>query len=251
MNSSSLFTELELTFCKELHANHSDAVATLDATSGAIAGWAVDFYETEPALAKPLAEQPNLSDDSVCSVAFTLLFGETVERLRCARLLLFTGHVSRAISCVRDSLEALQWAHVTRIVPTQARGWMKGNAVKVPKSLTLPPYVSTQLRDESSQLLNVQGTHPYSESVYLSLFSASAGQTAPVQQNMLYFVALNFGRVVATTGLVAAYCLDQFPKLQTPEALAIISAVEVINASLSGIGMNLRDPLLSGYQSSF
>ena len=184
-------------------------------------------------------------------MSFTLLYGEAVERLNCARLLLHTGHLSRAVASSRDSLEALQWAHIAREVPTQARRWMAGKQITAPKSLAMPPYVSSKLRNAIAQLFNVYGTHPYREAVYLSLLSATEGQSDAVQQNMNYLIAEKLGRVLATSGLTVAYCLDQFPKVRTPEALATIGALENVTADLLGRKMNLRDPMLSGYQASF
>ena len=142
---SILLNAEEMTFSRNLYADHREAATILDATIGTLARWVVEFYQTESALAQPLAAQPNLPDDTVSSVTFTLLFGEAVERLTCARLLLHTGHQSRAVASCRDSLEALQLAHIAREVPAQARRWLAGKRIMAPKGLIMPPYVSNQL----------------------------------------------------------------------------------------------------------
>lgn len=251
MQSSTLFNANELSFSRNLYADHREAATILDATIEILARWVAEFYQAEPALAQPLAEQPNLADDAVCAVTFTLLLGESVERLICARLLLHTGHQSRAIASCRDSLEALQAAHVSRVLPARARRWLSGKKIVAPKDLIMPPYVSNQLRDATAQLFNVLGTHAYRDAVYLSLLSTTEGQPAAVKEKINYIVAENLGRVLATCGLTTAYCLDQFPKLQTRQVLTVIDGVENITANLLGLKINLRDPMLSGYQASF
>ena len=183
MQSPILLNEVELDFSKNLYARHPEASIVLDATIGTLATWVVEFYQAEPALAKPLAEQPNLPDDSVSSVTFCLLFGEAVERLCSARLLLLTGHQSRALASCRDSLEALQFAHITREVPAQARRWLAGKHITTPKGLPVPPYVSNELRDSAALLFNKYGTHAYREAVFLSLLPGIEGQSEAVQGN--------------------------------------------------------------------
>ena len=73
MQSSTPVNEQELNFSKDLYAAHYEAATILDATVGTLARWASEFYSTEPALGRPLAEQLNLSDDTICSVAFTIV----------------------------------------------------------------------------------------------------------------------------------------------------------------------------------
>ena len=128
---------------------------------------------------------------------------------------------------------------------------MDGKKTSLSKGLVMPPYVSTQLRGEIAQLFNTHGTHAYREAVYLSLLSTGDGQPAAVKEGINQIIAENLGRVLAMSGLTLAYCLDQYSKLQAQESLSLINDVERILATLLGQKMNLRDPMLSGYQASF
>ena len=65
MQSPIPLNELELTFSENLSAHHPEASRVLDATMRTLASWAAEFYQAEPALAQPLAEQPDPPDDTV------------------------------------------------------------------------------------------------------------------------------------------------------------------------------------------
>lgn len=128
---------------------------------------------------------------------------------------------------------------------------MDGKRIVLARNLIVPPYVSKILRDESAQLFNVFGTHAYREAVVMSVMLTGAGQPTAVQEDVHYFIGENLGRVLATSGLTAAYYLDQFPRLQAQYALGLITAVEDATANLLRVRIDFRDPMLSGYQASF
>ena len=72
------------------------------------------LFRTQPLFdRKDLVEQLQKADnDDKRSCLWTMLLYESLERLYSARLLLFTGHQSRCLSCVRDAFECLRKSDV-------------------------------------------------------------------------------------------------------------------------------------------
>ena len=107
------------------------------------------------------------------------LCSEALERLIAARLLIFTGHISRALSCIRDAYECLRCSDVCRASDTESRRWLKGRKVKVPQGFVLTALLAQDSMDH--KLFNKWGTHAYYESV---IMSAVLGPFCPQLETM-------------------------------------------------------------------
>ena len=243
-----LYTETETQALRELLEEFPEAVFALDTAMGILGRSAVVLYESNPALGQPLGPFANLNDRTRSSVAATMLYGESVERLICARLLLLTGHQSRAVGCCRDAWESLQWSYVVRELPAQASRWLNDKSVKIPRGFGLPAHVSNQLLQQSADIMNRRGTHPYYSATIYSLFPVVDAQSAEVRRAVQLMTRNSLNSVCLMAGLTIAYSLDQyqFLKDRIPAADSVIDMVERVSSRLVGLRVNLRDPLLEG-----
>ena len=252
MYQSPLHSELESDVFASLLAGYQIEVAALDTALHILNTWARDFYSAIPELKQPLGSPSDLDDEKVCTIASTMLFGETVERMNSASLLLLTGHQSRAIGCCRDALESLQWCHIVDKLPQQARNWFRGKKVQAHRGFKFPPHVSQQLRDECADFFNREGTHPYYGAVIYSLLALTDGQPSKAQPGIINLRKNSLNRVCMVSGLTIAYVLDQHPDLKESrtDAELIVDALELVSHKLVGLKPNFRDPLFQGYGDS-
>jgi hypothetical protein len=99
---------------------------------------------------------------AVCAFLVT----EALDRLIAARLLIFTGHMSRALSCIRDAYECLRYSDICRMSKTEGKKWLEGKKVRVPKGFV---FAAPLAQDNSEEkLFNKWGTHAYLEAVLVS-----------------------------------------------------------------------------------
>jgi len=84
-----------------------------------------------------LLNRPNLTTQLAAADAgsrgpavWTILVNEALERFTAGRLLFISGHYSRALSCLRDAVESLQWAEVCMVKDDEAERWVHGKKVK-------------------------------------------------------------------------------------------------------------------------
>lgn len=177
------------------------------------------------------------------SAVWLVLCVEALERLIAGRLLLFTGHQSRALSCIRDAYECLQWADVCRCCDEESERWLRGKQVRVPKNFNYTPPLSKDSIDY--KLFNVWGTHAYFNSANLSLLPLSPfhpalneveGITPLYRTNTL----ASLGFMLMAIELLFAYITNVRPTLRKtiPEILTIHSLVLLI---LEKIDATLKD----------
>ena len=123
-----------------------------------------------PGLTKQLK---HASMDSRKLAVWTLLVGEGYERLNSGRLLLLSGHQSRALACVRDAWESLEWAEICLNSAAETNKWLAGKKVKKPREFTFPTRLPRLLQGKTADIWNTHGTHPYFESVLISVLPAT------------------------------------------------------------------------------
>jgi hypothetical protein len=106
-----------------------------------------------------------------CKGVSTLLLLESFERLYSARLLLFTGHQSRCLSCIRDAFECLRKADVCLHNEYQADFWLRGKDVTAQRGYIYHELLSDAENSKIQSVLNPEGTHAYLKSCLISIHS--------------------------------------------------------------------------------
>ena len=140
------------------------------------------LVNSEEILVKP-ALTTNLiaaSEDTRSKSSWIILSAEFQERVSVAVLLLKLGHQSRSLACARDAFECLRWSDVCLREPAQAKRWVQGKKVQIPKGYAFPPQLSNELEGKIQSVLSVSGTHAYIDACLLSVYPAApfvAGQS--------------------------------------------------------------------------
>jgi hypothetical protein len=155
--------------------------------------------------------------DSLRRFAWHSLFGEAVERLLSGRLLLMTGHQSRAFSCVRDTYECLLWADFCRSDEKAARNWVRGKKVAPPKAFRFTSPLDIDACRHN--LFSRCGTHPYFAAVKLSLlprapFHPALARSDFAKENYILFTKTTSYYVLVALEDIFAYVTILHPTIR-------------------------------------
>lgn len=145
-----------------------------------------------------------------CLGVWTLLLQETLQRLYSARLLLFTGHQSRCLSCVRDAFECLRWADICLKDVYQADCWLRGKDVTAQRSHVYPDLICDEVNSKIQSVLNPEGTHAYLRACLISIQSIHV-EVTPVFKALIQRSIVSMISVIDTS---IAYTLNARPDLR-------------------------------------
>lgn len=146
---------------------HIDDSIAQDIFKGDVDGVIDDFKKrrgkvSQEDIVLQLIVDPRQLPRAVCAFLVT----EALDRLIAARLLIFTGHMSRALSCIRDAYECLRYSDICRTSKAESKKWLEGKKVRAPKGFGLAaPLAQDSTKEE---LFNKWGTHAYFEAVMIS-----------------------------------------------------------------------------------
>ena len=226
--TSNLLTEAEQTMSQRLSEDFPNEVQRLEEALDILRRYLQHLNATNPVLSREgsLGELAQAAVGERCSAVWTMLLCEAYERLSCAQLLLLTGHQSRALSCARDTIECLQWAHVCLKDEHEAARWINGRKVKHTRDFEFPQQISSLLTGDAKNVLNRHGTHAYIQACTLSVYPLAGldpGAT-PDQGNLdMYNAATlrSFMAILYVVGATIEYVVNIGPDLEKEVASSL------------------------------
>lgn len=231
----SVLSDFEVEFAARLGGDFQKEAILLGDAELMLGGYVRTLFRGQEVFMEPnvVKQLKSASADNRKVAVWTLLVGEAYERHHSGHLLFGTGHLSRALSCVRDAWECIEWGEVCLRLAPQADRWVVGESVKAPKGFKFPARVPRLLEGKSADVLNTYGTHPYFESAMLSVLPASFDDP---DDSRPYYELTRSGAatMLFVFGLAIDYVLWQVPKLEdgTPGGSALVGKI----ATELGIG---------------
>ncbi len=148
-----------------------------------------------------------------CLTAQIMLVIHATEILKASRLLLLTGYISSAMSCLRTSYEALDNAHICSIVDEQAIRFFTGNYIDVKINVPAPDQLKDEVAKDIKRALSNVGVHPNYKSLETQgYFDASIFDTK--HRNTYEFCFLRSLWTFFTVQLyLLAYLVEKWPNL--------------------------------------
>ena len=164
----------------------------------------------------PMEELKNADKNTRGWGAGTILVWEAHERLVAGRLLLLTGHQSRALSCARDAFECLQWADICLKDDNEAKRWLRDSKPKARPAFGYSPKLSRDIQAKAQQALSTSGTHPYLGAIVRSLNPRAVlvpertGEADAIRSYRLSTL-FSFYAILLVTGTAIEYVVDSNP----------------------------------------
>ena len=100
------------------------------------------------------------SSEHRCITAQIMLLNHSVGNIKAARLLLLTGYIGPAMSCLRTSYESFQNAHICSILDSQAIRFLTGKAINKKVKIPTPSQLEEETAKEIKRVLSNVGVHP-------------------------------------------------------------------------------------------
>lgn len=164
---------------------------------------------------------------------WTLLLNEALERLEASRLLLLTGHQSRALSCARDAFECILWAHICLRDDRQANRWLQNHKPKPRNDFDYPAQLSSTIRQKVQEVFSPSGTHAYLDACMRSLNPRAVlvpkrAKNAEVSKVYRQCTRFGFYAILLVVDTAIEYVLGVDPSAAqgTPGAQSVVERIE-------------------------
>jgi len=95
-----------------------------------------------------------------CLITRILLLNHSIGHLKAARLLLLTGYIVPAMSCLRTSYESFQNAHICGALDEQTKRFLAGKKINKKVNIPTPSQLSENTAKDMKEALSSVGVHP-------------------------------------------------------------------------------------------
>lgn len=100
------------------------------------------------------------SAEQRCLTTQIMLLNHSIGNLKAARLLLLTGYIGPAMSCLRTSYESFQNAHICSVLDEQAIRFLTGEVINKKVEIPTPNQLKEEEAKEIKRVLSNVGVHP-------------------------------------------------------------------------------------------
>ena len=100
------------------------------------------------------------STEHRCLTTQIMLLNHSIGNMKAARLLLLTGYIGPAMSCLRTSYEAFQNAHICSVLDEQAIRFLTGKVINKKGEIPTPSQLEEETAKELKRVLSNVGVHP-------------------------------------------------------------------------------------------
>ncbi len=100
------------------------------------------------------------SSEHRCVTTQIMLLNHSIGNLKAARLLLLTGYIGPAMSCLRTSYESFQNAHICSVLDEQAKRFLAGKEINKKVKIPTPSQLEEETAKDMKKALSNVGVHP-------------------------------------------------------------------------------------------
>jgi len=153
------------------------------------------------------------STEHRCLTTQIMLLNHSIGNIKAARLLLLTGYIGPAMSCLRTSYESFQNAHICSVLDSQAIRFLTGKAINKKVEITTPSQLKEETAKEVKKALSNVGVHPsYKSLENQGYFEASIFKEEHRVSYEFYFLRSLWSFFTIQLYLLV-YLVEKWPKL--------------------------------------
>lgn len=159
--------QLELNVYNKLKRDFPGEIAVLENAIDALVVYGELLRDQSP-YNKPshtLDDLLKASPEHRCLTTQTMLLNHSIANMKAARLLLLTGYIGPAMSCLRTSYESFQNAHICSVLDAQAIRFLTGNTIDKKVEVPTPSQLEEETAKDVKRALSNVGVHPSYESL--------------------------------------------------------------------------------------
>lgn len=95
-----------------------------------------------------------------CLTTQIMLLNHSIGNMKASRILLLTGYIGPAMSCLRTSYESFQNAHICSVLDDQAIRFLTGKDINKKMEIPTPSQLESETAKEIKRVLSNVGVHP-------------------------------------------------------------------------------------------
>lgn len=179
-----------------------------------------------------------------CLTTQIMLLIHSIRNIKASRLLLLTGYIGPAMSCLRTSYESFQNAHICSVVDAQAIRFLTGKPINKKVKIPTPSQLEEERARELKEVLSKVGVHPSYKSLEIQgYFQLSIFKEDQRVSYEFYFLRSLWSFFTIQLYLIV-YLVERWPKLikDIPNVVQIATDVRsMIDSTLDGFHQRSKD----------
>lgn len=154
--------QIELNVYNKLKKDFPSEIEVFEKATDALVIYSESLKDQSPyyPTSNIISELLNTSVEKRCVTTQIILISHSVANIKAARLLLLTGYVGSAMSCLRTSFESFQDAHICSISDTEATKFLTGSKINKKVTSLSPVQLEEYTTTEIKKILSNIGVHP-------------------------------------------------------------------------------------------
>lgn len=154
--------QLELNIYNKLHRDFQREISAIESGMDILVRYS-ELLKDQTPYNKPshtLDELLKASPADRCLTTQIMLVINAIETMKASRLLLLTGYIGPAMSCLRTSYESFENAHICSVLDQQALRFLNGRVIDKKVEIPKPTQLTDETAKEIKRALSNVGVHP-------------------------------------------------------------------------------------------
>jgi len=148
-----------------------------------------------------------------CLTTQIMLLNHSIGNIKASRLLLLTGYIGPAMSCLRTSYESFQSAHICSVVDEQAIRFLTGKTIDKKVEIPTPSQLEDETAKEIKKVLSNVGVHPSYKSLEIQGYFEGAIFREEHRESYEFYFLRSLWSFFTIQLYLIVYLVEKWPKL--------------------------------------
>ena len=179
-----------------------------------------------------------------CLTTQIILLIHSIECMKASRLLLLTGYIGPAMSCLRTCYESFQNAHICSVVDAQATRFLTGKDINKKVEIPTPYQLEEEKAKEIKSALSDVGVHPSYKSLEVQGYFYAAIFREDRKVGYEFYFLRSLWSFFHIQLYLIAYLVEKWPKLikKIPNVVQVATDLRsMIDKTQNGFQQRAKD----------